>query len=396
MRVSWSQAHKLIKDLMNIRINDPIKKDRKLVIPILLNGPTGVGKSTLVGNIREELISSGKYYNVIYMNLAYTLPENIGGIPTIIDAKEYSDIIEKIVQNMPDELKEIKKKTFGKIMDITPPAYILDAVKIPTIFFFDEYNRSKDYQRNAVMPLILERRIGIYYELHEDTIVFLAVNLGEGYQTEDIDEAVLARCAILNIEADENDIEYFVKKYPIFNAVDSRNEILKIIREKQQFIELAPPYSKRNLEMALNVFQYCMSKGYDKAYTNLLLATVIPFDLVRFFEIKIDRELLEKIVKGKWKNLNLSDKEKIGIIAYLTHYHCNDVKEFINIVEFVLAVADEQNMRELAVGFVKALMDIGGNRKLIMENMGTIIKHPIANALQDIMSKLREETNVKI
>ena len=41
-------------------------------------------------------------------------------------------------------------------------------------------------------------------------------------------------------------------------------------------------------------------------------------------------------------------------------------------------------------------MDIGGNRKLIMENMGTIIKHPIANALQDIMSKLREETNVKI
>ncbi|MFZ8848161.1 MAG: hypothetical protein ACO2O4_02910 [Minisyncoccia bacterium] len=396
MRVSWSQAHKIIKDLTNIRIEDPMNKNRKLIIPVLLNGPTGVGKTTLVGNIREELILSGKYYNVIYMNLAYTLPENIGGIPTIIDAKEYSDVIEKIVQNIPNELKEIKRKTLSKVMDITPPSYILDAIKVPTIFFFDEYNRSKDYQRNAVMPLILERRIGIYYELHEDTIVFLAINLGEGYQTEDIDEAVLARCAILNIEADENDIEYFVKKYPIFNAVDGRNEILKIIREKQQFVELTPPYSKRNLEMALRIFQYCMSKGYDKAYTNLLLSTVIPFDLARFFEIKIDRELLDKIVKGKWRNLNLTDNEKIGIIAYLTHYHCNNIQEFINIMEFILEVTNKLNMRELAIGSTKALMDIGGNRELIIKNIGEIIKHPIANALQEIMSKLKEEISIKV
>ena len=51
----------------------------------------------------------------------------------------------------------------------------------PIIIFIDEYNKASKYAKNALAPVIYDRRLGQFY-LPDDSIVILASNLGvEGY-----------------------------------------------------------------------------------------------------------------------------------------------------------------------------------------------------------------------
>lgn len=121
--------------------------------PILIRSRHGVGKSTLVYDMAEEM-----------------------GLP----------VVERRISQMPDvgDLlgmpcpNDEKKRT-----EYYPPEWLLEACNNPVILFFDEVDRGEKQIRQALFELTDSRKIaGVY--LHPDTIVIAAVNGDEDNTTD--------------------------------------------------------------------------------------------------------------------------------------------------------------------------------------------------------------------
>mgnify|MGYP000079922863 CR=1 FL=1 len=329
----------------------------RLHIPVILNGPTGVGKTATVEKVAREM-----GYEVLNIRLARELPEQIGGIP-VIDEKE---------------------KAFRRYLQVTYKVMF----EKPTMVFFDEYNRSHVWQRNAVMSLFYERRIDDKV-LHPDSNVVLAVNLGEGYQTDEIDLAVIARAAVLNIRYDMlSHVEFVNAEYgdvaPL--VLPKMEEIFEKI--PSQVVELQPARSTRNLEFAYKVIRYCMQNSLDREMMRKLLLGVVPADIVNLIEFELDMTLVKKILDGSWRGdksfIEKNKKQFPAILNYFKLKRYEDKQQLLNVLEFAYAYYNTENYRDSLLPFIKVVNMIGENKKLFVQLYTQL---PDSNAIKKMIKE---------
>ncbi len=329
---SIKEAKELLKHLFKIRL------------PVLLNGPTGVGKTSILSEISKE-----EGYNLIDIRLARELPEGIGGVPFL------------------DEKEQVFTKFLHKRLK--------SSIDKKSIVFFDEFNRSHIWQRNAVMSLFYERRLEDF-ELHPESVVVLAVNLGKNYQVDEIDEAVLARCAILNIDYDkESFIDFSVNNYN--NSFTYLAEKIDEIFQKiptSQFKTLEPARSTRNLEFVYQILDYCDAHNIDEKTKKKLLSTVVPRDILSLINLQVNFELIKKIISGEWRKdkkiFEKAEADIFGIMNVLRYRKYNTVDEVKNVVEFCYQFYNSKQLKDQFVIFITLLNKI--NTQLLASYLASL------------------------
>lgn len=146
----------------------------KAKYPVLIRGRHGIGKSELVYQIAAQL-----------------------GMP----------VIERRVSNMTEGDLLGLPSIEGKTTTWNPPDFYLDACNSPVVLFLDEVDRGTPEVAQQIFEMTDSRKLN-GYELHEDTLIFAAVNGGEhasNYNVRDMDPAELDRWTTIDVEPTAED-----------------------------------------------------------------------------------------------------------------------------------------------------------------------------------------------
>ena len=138
-------------------------------LPVLLRGRHGIGKSQVV----------------------YQLAANMG-LPVI--ERRASQMTEGDLVGLPS--------IEGNRTSFNPPDWFKEACEEPAVLFLDEVDRATLEVRQGIFELTDSRKLNGHY-LHEDTIVFAAINggeHGEQYQVNEMDPAELDRWSVWDID----------------------------------------------------------------------------------------------------------------------------------------------------------------------------------------------------
>jgi len=137
--------------------------------PVLVRGRHGIGKSTVVYQLAKER-----------------------GLPVV--ERRASQMTEGDLLGLP--------KVEGNITQWLAPEWLHEACNKPVVLFLDEVDRATMEVRQGIFELCDSRKIA-GYELHEDTVIFAAVNGGQHgaqYQVGEMDPAELDRYTVFDVE----------------------------------------------------------------------------------------------------------------------------------------------------------------------------------------------------
>ena len=138
-------------------------------LPVLLRGRHGVGKSQVV----------------------YQLAANMG-LPVV--ERRASQMTEGDLVGLPS--------IDGNRTTFNPPDWFKEACEEPVCLFLDEVDRATLEVRQGIFELTDSRKLNGHH-LHEDTIIFAAINggeHGESYQVNEMDPAELDRWSVWDLE----------------------------------------------------------------------------------------------------------------------------------------------------------------------------------------------------
>jgi len=265
---------------------------------------------------------------LINVRLAHEAPENVGGIPRIIEGSSF----------------------FEKVYNAEyTPLFTTGA-----ILFFDELNRSHGWIRNAVMSCFFERLLG-GRRLSPGTIVIGAINTGEEFKdAETLDFALLARFAIINLEPTVDDlVNYFKRKYPIasllfISKADQIYNLLHLFYEK-----VSPVASPRTLEYALKIIEN-YHETEDRESLREMVYCVLPGNVADLLLSEIDFTVIKRILSGEKVNINEIENPAL-FLAIMSHYPFENESQLYNAVSFARKVYKSADLEDSFVGFLKTV-----------------------------------------
>ena len=135
-------------------------------IAILIQGPTGIGKSYLVKDI-----AAGLELPVVDRRLSQMSEGDMVGLPELVDGTTR----------------------------FCPPDWYARACREPVVLFMDELNRATPEVIQAAFQIVLDRELN-GHQLHPETRVFAAVNVGAEYEVNEMDPALLRRFWSIELE----------------------------------------------------------------------------------------------------------------------------------------------------------------------------------------------------
>ena len=138
-------------------------------LPVLLRGRHGIGKSQVVYQLAAAM-----------------------GLPVI--ERRASQMTEGDLVGLPS--------IDGNRTSFNPPDWFKEACEEPSVLFLDEVDRATLEVRQGIFELTDSRKLNGHH-LHEDTVVFAAINggeHGEQYQVNEMDPAELDRWSVWDIE----------------------------------------------------------------------------------------------------------------------------------------------------------------------------------------------------
>ena len=144
-------------------------------IAVLMQGPTGVGKSFAAKAIAKEL-------GLPYIDVrGSTMDESDMGIPDLEASKEAG--------------------AYTKML----PSWYVRACREPVVLMLDEVNRSLPQVMQGFFQVVLDRELGngpdgAAFKLHPETRIIAAVNVGNEYDVNEMDPALLRRFWVTEIE----------------------------------------------------------------------------------------------------------------------------------------------------------------------------------------------------
>jgi hypothetical protein len=184
MTMRLSNAHKFVKIAIQAKI------------PIIMWGPPGIGKSSIVEQIGKEMKRI-----VVDLRLAQLDPTDLRGIPMPNRETMRADWFlpafwpERAEENGEREVMKNGKKTKVRYKAGNCPLG-------PGILFLDEIEKAPVSVKNAALQLVLDRRIGDY-KLPDDWSMVCAANREEdGCFSQPLGNALANRLTHLEVEAD--------------------------------------------------------------------------------------------------------------------------------------------------------------------------------------------------
>ena len=135
-------------------------------IAVLIQGPTGIGKSYLVKDI-----AAGLELPVVDRRLSQMSEGDMVGLPELVDGTTR----------------------------FCPPDWYAQACREPVVLFMDELNRATPEVIQAAFQIVLDRELN-GHKLHPETRVFAAVNVGAEYEVNEMDPALLRRFWSIELE----------------------------------------------------------------------------------------------------------------------------------------------------------------------------------------------------
>ena len=180
---------------MNIKSFLKIVKNLPPHHAVLMRASTGVGKSSLVAQIAEEV----------------ELP--------LIDVRA-SIMSEGDTQGYPD-IEGMKEKG---IMTFCMPAWFVRACNEPVVLFLDEFNRGLPAVQQSFFQIVLDRQLGndengMPYNIHPETRIFAAINHGNEYDVNEMDPALLRRFWTIDLKPSKDDWINWAKSKNVDNLI---------------------------------------------------------------------------------------------------------------------------------------------------------------------------------
>ena len=258
MKLTIAQAVKVIKAGYKIHVKGIG------TIPILLNGPTGLGKTASIKKLGDEL-----GLKVIDLKLGF-IPEVLGfGIPREKDGS----------------------------FELIPIEQIKIAVQEPVILFLDEITLASNF--NLALSLIFGREL-LGYNLHPQTFVVSACNYGANYDTNTLPDAVRGRFAIFNLTYATENVDYLVDKYGNARLAGIKEKIVSEMTENDANVEITPLLNPRTLEYLCWVEKAFNARVIDSEEYNLLITGILPANLLKDY-LSVPPEVIwvEQVIKGE-------------------------------------------------------------------------------------------------
>ncbi len=165
---------------MDIRTLKTIASTLPPHIAVLMQGPTGVGKSFAAKAIAKEL-------DLPFIDVrGSTMDESDMGIPDLEKSKDAG--------------------AYTKML----PSWYVRACREPVVLMLDELNRSLPQVMQGFFQVVLDRELGngpdgVAYRLHPETRVIAAVNVGNEYDVNEMDPALLRRFWVCDVEPTVSD-----------------------------------------------------------------------------------------------------------------------------------------------------------------------------------------------
>lgn len=197
IELSIGEAKEVIKDLF----------DRQPNIPVLLEGPSGIGKTAISRQIAQE--NEWEYVDV---RMAGMLAEDVRGIPR---AETWTDLqarqaLEGKLDKLSPEVQYILLSTFKKAFEITGPG-ILD---------FEEVNRAPMDARQPIFQLISDWMMDDR-QLHPEVRIIASINPGDDgrYSVYGSDQAWDRRWLKVRVNTNIKDFLKFAKESKFHKGV---------------------------------------------------------------------------------------------------------------------------------------------------------------------------------
>lgn len=178
-----------------------VKNSIKMKTPVMLWGPPGIGKSSLIHQIADELGQS-----VLDLRLAQLEPTDLRGVPMPNRDTDRAEWFlpafwpERAEEDTTREVTVTNKD--GEIETKTVPVPAGCCPKGPGIVFLDEIEKAPVSVKNASLQLVLDRMIGTY-KLPDDWPIVCAGNREEdGCFSAPLGAALSNRMVHLEIEPD--------------------------------------------------------------------------------------------------------------------------------------------------------------------------------------------------
>lgn len=226
-------------------------------VPVILWGPTGVGKTTAVYEYGEKVGAK-----VIVLHLASQEPGDLVGLPTReglhLTAEQQTDLIKKFVDARPDDdIEEVVKRLSRTKTTWSRPEWLPEEDDDGKyIFFLDEFNRGPKYVLACMFPFILEGRMHTH-RVPKNSWIIAAGNPGGGDEydvTEIRDRALISRLCHIQLRPSKDEwlIRHDGKVHGAVHKVVAKHpELLGFDSEPLGFEVQADARSITNLGIAL-------------------------------------------------------------------------------------------------------------------------------------------------
>ncbi|MEK9694731.1 MAG: AAA family ATPase [Candidatus Poseidoniales archaeon] len=281
-------------------------------LPVLLRGRHGIGKSQVV----------------------YQLAAN-AGLPVV--ERRASQMTEGDLVGLPS--------VEGNRTSFNPPDWFKQACEEPVVLFLDEVDRATLEVRQGIFELTDSRKLNGHH-LHEDTLIFAAVNggeHGEQYQVNEMDPAELDRWSVWDIEPtvedwlswakqnvdgliwdfinqNRNHLEHAGdiepnKRYPSRRSWDRLDKVLKqaeALEAGAPMFNLAQSFVGFEAAVALNDF----AQNYERVVTVEQLLNGERQEALAAFSLNEHCALIEKVEAEEVLKAEISDEHLSNLANY--------------------------------------------------------------------------------
>jgi len=282
--------------------------------PVLIRGRHGIGKSTIVYQLGEEL-----------------------GLPVV--ERRASQMTEGDLLGLP--------KVEGNVTQWLAPEWLHNACDNACILFLDEVDRATMEVRQGIFELCDSRKIA-GYTLHPDTLIFACVNGGEEqgdqYQVGEMDPAELDRYTVFDVKptiedwlnwADGNVLQVvwdFINDNHQHLEHNDDYEPNKVYPSRRSWERLSQAIGTQDVkQLADSGILYHLATGfigfegavalvdYSKNYNKIVAVEDIlegKIELTKDFKINDHNALIERFKQSKVFDRQLDDTELVNVAEY--------------------------------------------------------------------------------
>ncbi|MDF1814019.1 MAG: MoxR family ATPase, partial [Verrucomicrobiales bacterium] len=234
------QTSKMAKELTHTQLLERLRQAGEQGFNVLMEGPAGTGKTSLVQQVSKELGLRLKYYSASTLDPFVDLV----GLPTPVTREDGTRALEF---HRHEEINEAE------------------------LVFFDELNRAHTKVLNAVLEMIQFQTIN-GDPLPKLKAVFAAINPSDGdYQVTDLDPALVDRFHVHLKFGNAPDRSWFVEKYGATG---------KALCDWWS-VDLVPEQSRTISPRKLEHIAMLLGKGFDPADSIPEKNTKLPFHLLK-------------------------------------------------------------------------------------------------------------------